>query len=168
MRSQYITWAYWLLLENVWATHIPILRLLFKIPFCLGCRSSASWGNHFLSSFNALRLLKGKVVRYAGSHLRATPIKLSQKPLLPASANPLVPPCTASTAIAAVITAVLACTAISTAVALFPLSYCTALCCLPLSSPVSPFLPFLPLRCCRSSLFLCRSFCVASACVLLH
>jgi hypothetical protein len=53
-----------------------------------------------------------------GSHLRATPTKLSQNPLLPASVNLLVPPCTASTAIAAVITAV-ACTAISTAVTLF-------------------------------------------------
>jgi hypothetical protein len=35
------------------------------------------------------------------SHLRATPTKLSQNPLLPASANLLIKPCTARTAIAA-------------------------------------------------------------------
>jgi hypothetical protein len=55
--------------------------------------------------------------------LRATPTELSQTPPptpLPTSANLLVPPCTARTAIAAVITAA-ACTAISTAVVLFPL-----------------------------------------------
>jgi hypothetical protein len=54
----------------------------------------------------------------AGSHLRATPTKLSQNPLLPASANLLVPSYTARIAIAAVITSA-ACTAIFTAVVLF-------------------------------------------------
>jgi hypothetical protein len=37
-----------------------------------------------------------------------------------------------------------------------------------LSSPFSPFSPLLPLRCCRSSLSLCRLLLVASTCVLLH
>jgi hypothetical protein len=60
--------------------------------------------------------------------LRATPTKLSQNPLLPTSANPLVPSCTARAAIAAVITAA-ACIAISTAVALFPLRHRVACTC---------------------------------------
>ena len=60
--------------------------------------------------------------------MRATPTKRSQNPLLPASANLLVPSCTARTAIADVITAA-ACIAISTAVALFPLRDCVACTC---------------------------------------
>jgi hypothetical protein len=77
------------------------------------------------------------------------------------------PSCTDHTAIAAVITDT-ACTAISTAVVLllFPLS--AQSCCLYLSSPVSPSFSLLHLRCCSSSLSLCRSLLVASACVLLH
>jgi hypothetical protein len=176
--------------------------------------------------------------------LRATPTKLSQNPLLPASANLLVPPCTACIAIAAVITTA-ACTAIFTATVFFhfpprsrvacacrlqfrlfclfclsaaaPFAPCRLrLCPAPLSpfgpscseprkaklnrawprgprcppallapplllpsllppvppvlavAPVSPSFSSLPLRCCRSSLFLCRSLLVASACVLLR
>jgi hypothetical protein len=93
--------------------------------------------------------------------LRATRTKLSQNLLLPTSANLLAPSCTARIAIAAVITAA-ACTAISTAVVLLSLSSaqscCSAALCLHLSSQVPPFSSFLSLRCCRSSLSLCRSF----------
>jgi hypothetical protein len=82
--------------------------------------------------------------------LRATSTKLSQNPLLPTSANRLVPPSPARIAIAAVITAA-ACTAISIAVVLFPLHDRVVCTC---RLQFSPFLPFLPLRCYCSLLFL--------------
>ena len=50
-----------------------------------------------------------------------------------------------------------------------PLSSARSCCCPHLPSPVSPFRLFcLSTACCCSSIFLCRSFRVASACVLLH
>ena len=127
--------------------------------------SACRLGESFLvKSLNALRLLRQS--RYPGGHLRATPTKLSQNPLLPASADLLVLPCTARTAIAAVITASACITAL-----LVPLPLPSFLCAIVLSALVvsnfaifvfsaSPLLPFVD--------FLCRSFRVAFDCVLLH
>jgi hypothetical protein len=97
--------------------------------------------------------------------LRATPTKLSQNPSH-LRQSPCPTSCTARIAIAAVITTA-ACTATFTAAVLFHfLPRSRVACTLHLSSPVSPFSSFLPLRCCRSSLSLCHSLRVASACVL--
>jgi hypothetical protein len=74
--------------------------------------------------------VQGKV----GSHLRATPTELSQNLLLPASANSLVPPCTARTVIADAITAA-AYAVISIAVVPFPLRD-RVVCCLHLPPPL--------------------------------
>jgi hypothetical protein len=108
---------------------------------------------------NALRLLKSKV----GGHLRATPTKSEPPPSRLRKSPCPVLHCSH-------------CHCCCRTAPVFPLPLPSFLCAVVLSPLVvssfvffaGPFLPFLPLRCCRSSPFLCRSFRVASACVLLH
>jgi hypothetical protein len=101
----------------------PEIRWILPVGWCPSKRVVVI---HYARPYTAQKASGGCVTAIYGSASKFAedtcyePAKLSQNPLLPASANPLVPPCTASIAIAAVITAV-ACTAISTAVTPFPL-----------------------------------------------